>query len=390
MTDHYAKRGVSSGKEEVHAAIKGLDLGLYPLAFCKILPDLVGGDKAWFNVMHSDTAGTKTSLAYLYYKETGDPTVWKGIAQDALVMNIDDMACVGITNDIMITSVIARNKHLIPGEVISTIIQWLPVFIEEMAKWGIRLHACGGETADVGDIVRTIDVGYSTFGRAPKQHLLVNDIRPGQAIVGFASYGHAVYEQAYNSGIGSNGLTSARHDVLHSFYKEQFPESFAPETDPSVVYTGQYRLTDQVILQGETFSISDLFLSPTRTYLPLISHILDTHRGKIHGLIHCTGGGHTKVGKFITAGAVVKDHLLPVPPVFQLIQSETGAADRELFQVFNMGQRLECYCDESIADDLIRIALALNIPAQRIGHVEASEIRKVVIRHKGETHEYVV
>lgn len=373
MNDRYARRGVSSGKEEVHAAISGLDLGQFPRAFCKILPDVAGGDPDWYNIMHADTAGTKTSLAYLYWKETGDVSVWRGIAQDALVMNLDDMACVGCTTDILVSSVIARNKHLIPGEVIQTLIRWLPEFAASLEPWGIRIHSAGGETADVGDIVRTIDVGYSTFGRLHKSRLLVNDIRPGQIVIGFASYGQTRYEDQYNSGIGSNGLTSARHDLLSSDYRFAYPESYAPETDPAVVYTGTYRLTDKIELDKGSFRIGELLLSPTRTYLPLIHALLGELRSGIHGLIHCTGGGQTKVAKFIAQGRVVKDNLLPVPPVFELIRNQSGTSEEEMFRVFNMGQRLECFADPAAADEIVAMAQDLGIEAQITGRVVAAD-----------------
>ncbi len=388
MDDKYAKRGVSSGKEEVHAAIQGLSQGLFPKAFCKILPDVAGGSPDYCNIMHADTAGTKTSLAYIYWKETGDLSVWEGIAQDALVMNLDDMACVGCTSDITISSTIGRNKHLIPGEVISRIIRWLEEFRETMAGHGIDLYPAGGETADVGDIVRTMDVGYCTFARLPKSKLLVNDIRPGQVIVGLASYGQATYEKAYNSGIGSNGLTSARHDVLASHYRSKYPESFAPETNIDVVYAGKRNLTDRILLPEGDFSIGQLLLSPTRTYLPVIQQLFQNCRSGIHGLIHATGGGQTKVSHFITSGTVVKDNLLPVPPVFQLIQNESGTGGREMHQVFNMGQRLECYVDPAIAQDVIDISNSFGIHADIIGEVIPSDSPGVQIHYRGEVYDY--
>lgn len=387
-SDKYAKRGVSSGKEEVHQAIAGLDQGLYPMAFCKILPDVAGGDPQWCNLMHADTAGTKTSLAYLYWKETGDLSVWEGIAQDALVMNLDDMACVGCTTDILVSSTIARNKHLVSGDVISVLIRWLESFTEEMSRWGVRIYPAGGETADVGDIVRTLDVGYATFARMARKSLLVNDIRPGLQVIGFASYGQAAWENSYNSGMGSNGLTSARHDVLSSWYKQQFPESFAPETPSDVVYSGQHRLTDQVDYPEGSFQVGHLLLSPTRTYLPLISRLLKEARPAIKGLIHCTGGGQGKVGKFITEGLVRKDNLLPVPPVFRLIAEQSGASFSEMFRVFNMGQRLECYCHPSATDDILAIAAEFKVDAQVIGEVIPSDTPCVELRHQGEIIRY--
>jgi len=388
MTDRYAQRGVSSGKEEVHAAISGLDQGLYPKAFCKILPDIAGGDPAWCNLMHADTAGTKTSLAYLYWKETGDLRVWEGIAQDALVMNLDDMACVGCTSGILVSSTIARNKHLIPGEVISTLIRWLERFTDEMARWGIEIRSAGGETADVGDIIRTIDVGYSTFGRMQRDALVINHIRPGQLVVGFASYGQAVYEQQYNSGIGSNGLTSARHDVLSAWYREHYPESFAPQTPAEVVYSGSHRLTDSLTFPEGTFTVGELLLSPTRTYLPLIRRMLQEAGGAVRGLIHCTGGGQGKVAKFITEGLVRKEFLLPVPPVFRLIRDQSGASAEEMYRVFNMGQRLECYCEPAAAEDLIAMASELGIEARIIGEVIPSAAPSVEVHTEGQVIRY--
>lgn len=389
-SDRYARRGVASGKEDVHTAIAGLSQGLYPKAFCKILPDIVAGDPAYCNLMHADTAGTKTSLAYLFWKETGDLQVWKGIAQDALVMNIDDMACVGCTSGITVSSTIARNKHLIPGEIITVLIQWLDEFCTAMRAYGVEIWSAGGETADVGDIVRTIDVGYSTFARMRRDTLLVNDIRPGQVVISFASYGQATYEHRYNSGIGSNGLTSARHDILSDYYSTSFPESYAPETDPEVVYTGAYRLTDEVTLPEGKFAISDLLLSPTRTYVPLIHQLLETCRPALKGMIHNTGGGLTKVGKFITEGKVVKHQLLPIPPVFRLIAAQSGASLREMCQVFNMGQRLECYVLPEAVEEVLAIAKSFNIDATIMGEVVPAEKPSVEIRHAADVLLYEV
>ncbi len=388
IDDKYAKRGVSSGKEEVHAAIQGLSQGLFPKAFCKILPDVAGGSDTHCNIMHADTAGTKTSLAYIYWKETGDLSVWDGIAQDALVMNLDDMACVGCTTGITISSTIGRNKHLIPGEVISRIIRWLEAFRQTMFEHGVELFPAGGETADVGDIVRTMDVGYCTFARLARKDLLVNDIRPGQMIIGLASYGQSTYETTYNSGIGSNGLTSARHDVLSSIYRQKYPESFAPETDIGVIYAGQKNLTEEITTPAGTFRIGQLLLSPTRTYLPVIQQMLTNTRTGIHGMIHATGGGQTKVSKFITSGTVVKNNLLPTPPVFRLIKDESGTSWREMFQVFNMGQRLEVYVDPSAVDDVLSIAQSFGIDAQVIGEVIPSEKTGVDIHHDGVVYTY--
>jgi phosphoribosylformylglycinamidine cyclo-ligase len=374
----YALRGVSANKSEVHDAIKNLDKGLFPLAFCKILPDFAAGDSDYCNIMHADTAGTKTSLAYLYWKETGDLDVWKGIVQDSIVMNLDDMACVGCFQDIILSSTVGRNKNLISGDVIKTIIQAGVEFIENMEKHGIRLHHAGGETADVGDIVRTIDVGYTAFARMKRNALIVNDIQAKNVIVGFASYGQSTYENTYNGGMGSNGLTSARHDVLSHFYADKYPDSFDLNTPKEVIYQGSKKLTDTIVIDGKETTIGKLILSPTRTFLPLIKEIFEhfgqnTEGGKtegIHGIIHSTGGGQTKVLKFVKDKHIVKNNLFPVPPLFKMIQEESKTDWREMFQVFNMGTRLEIYCDAQIADKLIAIGKSFNIDGQVIGFVE--------------------
>jgi phosphoribosylformylglycinamidine cyclo-ligase len=377
----YALRGVSANKSEVHDAIKNLDKGLFPLAFCKILPDFAAGDRDYCNIMHADTAGTKTSLAYLYWKETGDLDVWKGIVQDSIVMNLDDMACVGCFQDIILSSTVGRNKNLISGDVIKTIIQAGVEFIENMEKHGIRLHHAGGETADVGDIVRTIDVGYTAFARLKRNALIVNDIQAGNVIVGFASYGQSTYENEYNGGMGSNGLTSARHDVLSHFYADKYPDSFDHNTPKEVIYQGSKKLTDTIVVDGKETTIGKLILSPTRTFLPLIKEIfahfgqntegpLSSKKGGIHGIIHSTGGGQTKVLKFVKDKHIIKNNLLPVPPLFKMIQEESKTDWREMFQVFNMGTRLEIYCDAQIADKLIAIGKSFNIDGQVIGFVE--------------------
>jgi phosphoribosylformylglycinamidine cyclo-ligase len=376
----YELRGVSASKSEVHAAIEGLDKGLYPNAFCKILPDFAAGDPDYCTLMHADTAGTKPSLAYLYWRETGDLSVWEGIAQDALVMNLDDMACVGCIDDITISSTIGRNKQHIPGEVIKTIIQYTQRFADEMAALGVKLHLAGGETADVGDIVRTIDVGYTAFGRLPRKDLVINAIRPGHVIVGLASYGQASYETAYNGGIGSNGLTSARHDVFSKHYAENYPESYDPKVPGEVVYVGSKRLTDTIEIDRQTMHIGKLVLSPTRTYLPVLKRALVELKGKIGGIIHNTGGGQTKVVKFIDAVKVIKDRLLPIPPLFSLIQQESKTAWREMYQVFNMGTRLEFYVEEQDAQTIIDIARAFQIDAQIIGRVEAADTASVEVQ----------
>jgi phosphoribosylformylglycinamidine cyclo-ligase len=377
----YALRGVSANKSEVHDAIKNLDKGLFPLAFCKILPDFAAGDSDYCNIMHADTAGTKTSLAYLYWKETGDLDVWKGIVQDSIVMNLDDMACVGCFQDIILSSTVGRNKNLISGDVIKTIIQAGVEFIENMEKHGIRLHHAGGETADVGDIVRTIDVGYTAFARLKRNALIVNDIQAKNVIVGFASYGQSTYENTYNGGMGSNGLTSARHDVLSHFYADKYPDSFDQNTPKEVIYQGSKKLTDTIVIDGKETTIGKLILSPTRTFLPLIKEIFEhlgqnTEGGKtegIHGIIHSTGGGQTKVLKFVKDKHIIKNNLLPVPPLFKMIQEESKTDWREMFQVFNMGTRLEIYCDAQIADKLIAIGKSFNIDGQVIGFVENTE-----------------
>ena len=382
MTDslRYEKRGVSASKEEVHQAIRHLDKGLYPNAFCKILPDYIAGDDSYCNIMHSDTAGTKTSLAYLWYKETGDASVWRGIAQDALVMNIDDMAFVGGLDNIVVSSTIGRNKTLIPGEVIQEIIGFFEDFRNTLDQYHVRMHLAGGETADVGDIVRTIDVGYTTFARMKRENVIVNHIKPGDVIVGFASYGQATYESSYNSGLGSNGLTSARHDVLHKSYGVKYPESIDPNIEEVYQYVGSKTLEDVVVLDGKNYIVGELLLSPTRTYMPLIKSIVDELGIHINGMIHCTGGGQSKVLHFMDHVKVVKNDLLPLPPVFQLIENESGLDRKEMYQVFNMGHRLEIYTDESSAQRMLEISDSFNIEARIIGHVERADTPEVEIR----------
>ena len=389
MPSKYEQRGVSATKSEVHEAIKGLDKGLYPRAFCKVLPDVAGGDADWCNIMHADTAGTKTSLAYLYWRETGDLSVWEGIVQDSLVMNLDDMGCVGAVDNILVSSTIGRNKNRIPGEVLTTIIRGAQRFADRMADQGVHLHLTGGETADVGDIVRTIDVGYTTFARLRRDKLIVNDIRPGHVVVGLASYGQATYETEYNGGMGSNGLTSARHDVFRSDYAEKYPESFDPELPRSVVYTGSRSLTETVSIPGvgET-TVGKLVLSPTRTYLPVLKRLLAEFGPEIGGLIHCTGGAQTKVVKFIDGVRVIKDNLFDVPPLFDLIRRESGTGWREMYQVFNMGHRLEVYLPEERAAAVIDLAREFGIAARRVGYVEAAEEASVRLRTPGGTEDY--
>lgn len=372
-TYKYDQRGVSASKSEVHAAIKGLDKGLFPNAFCKILPDIAGGDSLFCNIMHADTAGTKTSLAYLYWRETGDMSVWEGIAQDAIVMNLDDMACVGCTRDILLSSTIGRNKHLIPGEVIKALIDATTAFTERMREYGVDIHLAGGETADVGDIVRTIDVGYTAFARMRRADVIVNDIRPGDVIVALASFGKASYENSYNGGMGSNGLTSARHDLLHHAYAGLYPESYNPAVPQEVVYSGSKKLTDEIKVGNETTTVGKLILSPTRTYLPVLQVLLSRIKPDIHGLIHCTGGGQTKVLKFLDACRVVKNNLFAPPPLFELIREESGTAWKEMYQVFNMGHRLEVYLAPEHAQAVIDIAGRFDIDAQVVGYVEKAD-----------------
>ncbi len=386
--DKYALRGVSSQKEEVHKAIQHLDKGLFPMAFCKILPDFIGGDAESCNVMHADTAGTKTALAYIYWKETGDLNVWKGIAQDALVMNLDDMACVGITDNIIISSTIGRNKSLITGDVIGAVINGTMDFLLSMQDNGVFIHHAGGETADVGDIVRTIDVGITAFGRIKKSDLIINDINPGNVIVALASYGKATYEQEYNGGMGSNGLTSARHDVFSKIYAEKYPESFNPAIPDEVVYTGKKIVTENISIGKINTDIGKLVLSPTRTYLPVIKSILDLYRKNISGIIHCSGGGQTKVLHFINDVHIIKNNLFPVPPLFQLIQEESKTDWKEMFRVFNMGHRLEFYTDEKTAEEIIAISKQFNIDAQIIGYVETAQKKRVTIKSEYGEFEY--
>ncbi len=390
MTDgtlKYDLRGVSASKDEVHKAIKYLDKGLFPNAFCKIIPDIVGMDQAFCNIMHADTAGTKTSLAYIYWRETGDLSVWKGIVEDAIVMNLDDMGCVGAFTNIVLSSTIGRNKNIIPGEVISTLINYTQEYLDKLAQYGIDITLSGGETADVGDIVRTVDVGYTAFARLRRSDVVDIDIKPGDFIVGFSSSGQTIYEDRYNGGMGSNGLTSARHDVFSKYYAEKYPESFNPFIPNEVVYTGSKKLTDQVEISGSTMDFGKLVLSPTRTYLPLLKPMISQYKKYIHGVIHCSGGGQTKVSKFMPDDVVIiKDNLLEVPPLFQWIRSESGLSLREMYQVFNMGHRLECYTsDETCAKEMISLAATLGIEASIIGRVEKSAGKQIYMVTPEET-----
>ncbi len=385
----YAERGVSAQKEEVHAATQNLDQGLYPKAFCKIYPDLLAGDADWVNVMHADGAGTKSVLAYLYWKETGDLSVWRGIAQDAIVMNLDDLLCVGICDNIVFNSTIDRNKKLIPGEIIAEVVEGSRLLFETLAAMGVNISYLGGETADVGDVVRTIAVNGTMTARWPKNKLITNEkIAPGDVIVGFASYGQATYESSYNSGIGSNGLTSARHDVLSKHYAKFYPESYEPSLNPEVVYIGKHHLAELVM--DETHSIGQLLLSPTRTYAPVLKQLLTDHFDKIHGLIHSSGGGQTKCLKYMPEGVhIVKDNLFAPPYIFEIIQQCSGSDAREMYQVFNMGCRIELYCKPEDAGVMIDAAKAFGIEARVIGRVEAAEGKSLSITTPdGETIEY--
>ncbi|WP_282036853.1 AIR synthase related protein [Saccharicrinis aurantiacus] len=374
----YNQRGVSASKEDVHNAIKNIDKGLYPKAFCKIIPDILGGDEAYCNIMHADGAGTKSSLAYLYWKETGDISVWKGIAQDALIMNLDDLLCVGATDSILVSSTIGRNKNLVPGEVISAIINGTEELLAELREMGISIHGTGGETADVGDLVRTIIVDSTVTCRMKRNEVISNhNIKAGDVIVGLSSSGTASYEKEYNGGMGSNGLTSARHDVFAKYLADKYPESFDPSVPSDLVYSGGLKLTDAV--EGVDIDAGKLVLSATRTYAPVIKKILDAHRSQISGMVHCSGGAQTKVLHFVENVHVIKDNLFPVPPLFKTIQEQSGTAWDEMYKVFNMGHRMEIYVPQEIAEDIIKISESFNIDAQIVGRVEASEKTELTI-----------
>lgn len=377
----YDKRGVSAQKEEVHAATRGLDAGLYPHAFCRIYPDYLGGDAGWVNLMHADGAGTKSILAYLYWKETGDLSVWKGIAQDAIVMNLDDLLCVGIYDNLLFSSTIDRNKRLIPGEVLQAIIQGSQECFDRLREFGVGISYLGGETADVGDVVRTIAVNGTLAARWPKDRLVTNErIADGDVIVGLAGFGQAVYEDAYNSGIGSNGLTSARHDVLAKTYGARFPESYDNDLDESVVYIGPHRLTDTLQDGEHRHEVGKLLLSPTRTFAPVLKKLLEEQPDDLHGLVHCSGGGQTKCLKYLPGPLrVIKDQLFEPPVIFRLIQSASGADDREMYQVFNMGTRLEIFTSESAAPGIIETARHLGVAARITGRVEAADKKELRI-----------
>ncbi len=385
----YDQRGVSADKTDVHRAIENLDKGLYPNAFCKVLPDMVGGDDDYCNVMHADTAGTKTSLAYLYWKETGDDSVWKGIIQDSLIMNIDDLICVGVTDDIIVSSTIGRNKNLIPGEVVKYLIQGTAEYVEDLRKWGVGIYLSGGETADVGDVVRTLDVGFTAFARAKREDIIEVNIQPGDVIVGLASFGQANYENEYNGGMGSNGLTSARHDVFDHSYASKYPESFDPAVPESLIYAGSKKLDE---LDEETgLTVGKLVLSPTRTYAPIISKVLDkVSRKDIHGMIHCSGGAQTKVTKFQKGGHIIKDNMFSPPRLFRLIQEQSGTEWSEMYKVFNMGHRLELYVKPEAAQSIISISQEMGVESQVIGRVEESDEPKLTIKSEFGTFEYQV
>ena len=383
----YNLRGVSAGKEEVHNAIKSVDKGLFPKAFCKIVPDYLTGDEDYCVVMHADGAGTKSALAYMYWKTTGDLSVWKGIAQDALIMNIDDLLCVGATENILLSSTIGRNKHLITGDVISTIINGTEELLAELRDQGIGIHSTGGETADVGDLVRTIIVDSTVVCRMKRSDVISNHhIQPGDVIVGLASFGQATYEKEYNGGMGSNGLTSARHDVFEKALAKAFPESFDAAVPEELVYSGTKSLTDQV--EGSPLNAGKLVLSPTRTYAPVIKQLLDKHRKDIHGMVHCSGGAQTKVLHFVDDVHIIKDNLFPIPPLFSLIQQESGTSWEEMYKVFNMGHRMEIYVSPEVADSIIALSKSFNIDAQIVGRVEAATTKKLTIQSPFGTFEY--
>lgn len=398
----YDQRGVSASKEDVHNAIKNIDKGLFPKAFCKIIPDIIGRDDAYCNIMHADGAGTKSSLAYLYWRETGDLSVWKGIAQDALVMNIDDLLCVGATQDILVSSTIGRNKNLVPGEVIAEIINGTEEFLALLRTYNLMAYSTGGETADVGDLVRTIIVDSCVTSRMRRDEVISNDrIKPGNVIVGLASFGKATYETSYNGGMGSNGLTSARHDVFHHSLAEKYAESYDNAIADELVYIGQYQLTDVIPTQFtqsnqnafghselNTLDVGKLVLSPTRTYAPIMQAVFAKHRSKIDGMVHCSGGGQTKILHFVDQHHIIKDHLFDTPALFQIIREESKTDWKEMYKVFNMGHRLEIYTDEQTAADIIKIARSFEVDAQVIGRVEASDTPQLTIQTQEGRFEY--
>jgi phosphoribosylformylglycinamidine cyclo-ligase len=389
----YNQRGVSAGKEDVHKAISGIDKGLFPKAFCKIVPDFLGNDEAYCIVMHADGAGTKSALAYMYWKETSDLRVWKGIAQDAIIMNTDDLLCVGATSHMLISSTIGRNKNLVPGEVIAAIIQGTEEVLSDLRQHGIGIHSTGGETADVGDLVRTIIVDSTVVCRMKRSEVIDNShIQAGDVIIGLASYGKTTYEKEYNSGMGSNGLTSARHDVFANTLATKYPESFDSSVPADLVYCGQMSLTDKVKIEHEgkeeSITAGKLVLSPTRTYAPVIKAILEKHSAAIHGMVHCSGGGQTKVIHFIDQLHIIKDNLFPVPPLFRMIREQSHTEWKEMYTVFNMGHRMELYVPADLAKQIIQIASLFNLPAQIIGRVEKAGEKKLTIRSEFGTFEY--
>jgi len=388
VSKRYAQRGVSASKEDVHSAIKNIDKGLFPKAFCKIVPDHLTGDEDYCLIMHADGAGTKSSLAYMYWKETGDVSVWKGIAQDALIMNIDDLLCVGATDNIMLSSTIGRNKNLIPGEVISAIINGTEELLEELKSFGVTIHSTGGETADVGDLVRTIIVDSTVTARMKRNDVIDNaNIKDGDVIVGLASFGQATYEKEYNGGMGSNGLTSARHDVFDKILAEKYPESFDAAVPSDLVYSGKTNLTDAV--KNAPIDAGKLVLSPTRTYAPIIKKILSKYDSEtIHGMVHCSGGAQTKILHFVDHLHIIKDNLFDVPPLFQLIQENSGTDWKEMYQVFNMGHRMELYVSPEIADEIISISKSFDVEAKIVGRVENADKKKLTINSEFGTYTY--
>lgn len=377
MNDRYSQRGVSASKEDVHQAIKNIDKGIFPNAFCKVTADFIGHDDAYCNIMHADGAGTKSSLAYLYWKETGDLSVWKGIAQDAIIMNIDDLICVGATNNILLSSTIGRNKNLIPAEVISAIINGTEEVLQMLRDNGVMVQSTGGETADVGDLVRTIIVDSTVVVRLKKDEVITNNIKPGDVIVGLASFGQSNYEDAYNYGMGSNGLTSARHDVFSKILSKKYPESYDPQVPEDLVYSGKYNLTDKV--EGAETTMGKMVLSPTRTYAPVIQKIVARFKEQIHGIIHCSGGAQTKVMNFVEGVHIIKDSLFSTPLLFKIIQEESQTDWKEMYKVFNMGHRMEIYVPEEYASEIIEISKSFNIDAQIIGRVEKAKKNKLTI-----------
>ena len=385
MSKRYLRRGVSSKKEDIHNAIRNVDKGLFPNAFCKIVPDILSNDSNYCNIMHADGAGTKSSLAYLYWKETNDISVWRGIAQDALIMNVDDLICVGAIDNILMSSTIGRNKHLIPGEVISEIIEGTNDVINLLKKNNINITSTGGETADVGDITKTIIVDSTIVSREKRENIISNKIRNGDVIIGLASFGQATYENEYNSGIGSNGLTSARHDILHNSYANKYPESFSDEINKDLIYCGKNLLTDP---SKAAENIGKLLLSPTRTYAPVFQKIFKKFRKKISGIIHCTGGGQTKILHFVKNCRIIKDNMLEIPEIFNIIKQQTNTSWKEMYEVFNMGHRMEIYCNNSVANEIISISRSFNIEAQIIGKVEKSDKKELIIESKGIKVEY--